>query len=525
MLLGVNMTFISAINGDSGRWQAILVLVAYILVIIGISIYSRKKSSSLDGFLLGNRSIGGWLSAFGYGTTYFSAVVFIGYAGTFGMSLGLAGIWIGIANALIGCFLAWVVLAEKTRVVTQKLNAKTMPDFFEKRYSSPGLKVFSSILIFIFLIPYSTSVYQGIGYIFEAVFSLKFEYCVIIMAVLTAVYIVFGGYLGNTFSNFFQGIVMIVGIVIIIALMLSSEKVNGIEGLKKLTQSGYGILPSSVSPTGYFLDKPAVVLFFNILLTSFGVWAVPQSVQKFYAIKDKKSVMRGSVIATVFAVVIGVGAYFNGAFSRLFFPDIPAEGTGNIVPNMFLQNEYMGYGILGLICVLVLAASMSTLSSIALTSASSIGVDVYKGYINKIAPEKKIKLVVSVSSAVFVLISAVLAIFKVDAIVTLMSLSWGTLAGCFLGPYVYGLYSKKANKVGGYISMITTLVVTFTLIFVFGALEGGQGFLGLLKTGMKRAQVIGVICMVLSMTLTPIGFLFNKNETVDKAKTLSKTIS
>lgn len=519
------MTFISAIDGDSGRWQAILVLVAYILVIIGISIYARKKSASLDGFILGNRSVGGWLSAFGYGTTYFSAVVFIGYAGTFGMSLGLAGIWIGIANAFFGCFLAWTILANKTRVVTQNLNAKTMPDFFEKRYSSPGLRVFSSIIIFIFLIPYSTSVYQGIGYIFEAVFSIKFEYCVIIMAVLTAVYIVFGGYLGNTFSNFFQGIVMIVGIIVIIALMLSSDKVNGIEGLKKLTESGYGIFPSSVSPTGYFLDKPVVVLIFNIFLTSFGVWALPQSVQKFYAIKDKKSVMRGTVIASIFAVIVGVGAYFNGAFSRLFFPIEPAEGMGNIVPNMFLQNEYMGYGILGLICVLVLAASMSTLSSVALTSASSLGVDAYKGYIKKSASDKSIKLVVSVSSAIFVLISAVLAIFRVDAIVTLMSLSWGTLAGCFLGPYIYGLYSKRANKVGGYISMITTLVVTVTLIFVFGAAEGGEGFLGLIKTGIKRSQVIGVICMALSMLLTPIGFLFNKNEAVSSTKLLGQTLS
>lgn len=505
------MSFISS-AGSTGRWQAYLVLFIYIALIVGISIYSRKKTVSLDGFLLGNRSIGGWLSAFGYGTTYFSAVVFIGYAGTFGMSLGLAGIWIGIANALIGSLLAWIVLANKTRTVTQKLNAKTMPEFFQKRYSSPGLRIFSSIIIFIFLIPYSTSVYQGIGYIFEAVFSIRFEYCVMVMAILTAVYIVFGGYLGNALSNFVQGIVMLFGIVIIVVLMLFSEKVNGMAGLRTLTEGGYGIFPSSVSPTGNFLDAPATILIFNILLTSFGVWAVPQSVQKFYAIKNKKAVTRGTIISTCFALIVGIGAYFNGSFSRLFYPQVPTEGISNIVPNMFLQNELMGFGVLGLICVLVLAASMSTLSSVALASASSIGVDAYKGYLKKDASEKSIKLVVSISSAVFVLISAVLAIFKVDAIVTLMSLSWGTLAGAFIGPYIYGLYSKKANKIGGYISMITTLLVTLVLIFVFGAMGGGQGFMGLIKTGIKRAPVIGVVCMALSMILTPIGFFFHKNQ-------------
>lgn len=501
--------FISA-SENQGRWQAYLVLFLYIALIIGISIYSRKKAATLDSFLLGNRSVGGWLSAFGYGTTYFSAVVFIGYAGTFGMSLGLGGIWIGIANALIGSLAAWIVLAKKTREVTHKLNAKTMPEFFGKRYLSPGLRIFSSIIIFIFLIPYSTSVYQGIGYIFEAVFAIKFEYCVIIMAILTAVYIVLGGYLGNAISNFAQGIIMLLGVVIIIILMLISPEVNGFEGLRKLSETGYGLFPSTVSTTGNFLDAPATILFFNIMLTSFGVWAVPQSVQKFYAIKDNAAVAKGSIISTVFAFVVGVGAYFNGSFSRLFYPVMPSEGGANIIPNMFLQNDLMGFAVLGLICVLVLAASMSTLSSVALVSASSIGVDTYKAHIKKEASEKSVKLVVRVFSGIFVLISAILAIFRVDAIVTLMSLSWGTLAGSFIGPYIYGLYCKKATKVGGYISMTTALVTTVTLIFVFGAIAGGNSFVDLIKLGIKRAPIIGVICMVLSMALTPIGFFFDK---------------
>lgn len=502
-----------AIRDPKTIWQAYLILALYIVLIIGIALYSRRKAGTLDGFLLGNRSVGGWLSAFGYGTTYFSAVIFVGFAGTFGMQIGLASIWIGITNAIIGSFLAWIILAKRTREVTHKLGAKTMPQFFEKRYSSYGLKLFSAIIIFILLIPYSTSVYQGIGYIFEAVFGLKFEYCIIIMATITALYIFFGGYLGNAISNFVQGIIMLIGIVLIVVLMLLSDKVNGIEGLKNLEASGFGFIPSADNSLG-FLDRPATKLVITILLTSFGVWAVPQSVQKFYAIKDEKAIMRGTVISTIFALIVGIGAYFNGGLARLFYPVVPAEGTANIVPNMFLSNSYMGYAMLGLISVLVLAASMSTLSSLSLVSASSIGVDMYKGVIKKDASEKSVKNIVSIFSVLFVILSAVLAIFKVKAIVTLMSLSWGTISGCFIGPYIYGLYTKKANKVGAYISMITGILLTVVLIFVFGAVAGAKSFSTLISAGMERSSLIGVICMAVSMIVTPIGFIFKQKEEV-----------
>lgn len=501
---------VSAINE---RWSAYLILAIFIASMIIVSVLSSKKAKSLDGFLLGDRGIGGWMSAFGYGTTYFSGVVFIGYAGTFGMSLGLSAVWIGLANALVGSLLAWFILAKRTRAMSQSLNAKTLPEFFEKRYSSSGLKLLSAIVIFIFLIPYSTSVYQGIAYISEAVFGLDFVWCVVIMAVIASAYLFIGGYFANAVSNFIQGIIMLVGVIIMIALMLASSKVNGAEGLNKLIESGYGFFPSSES-AGFWFDSPLMMLITNMLITSVGIWAVPQSIQKFFAIRNNRAIVQGTVISTLFALIVGGGAYFNGSLARLFFPEMPATGTANIIPDMLLSNELMGYGILGFICILVLAASMSTLSSLALVSASSLGVDVYKGFIKKDASEAHVKKLVSILCIIFVMLSAVLAILEIDAIVTLMSLSWGTLAGCFLGPYIFGLYSKKANKLGAFLSIGTTLVTTIVLIFVFGAVYGGNTFSELISLGIKKSPIIGVTCMILSMIVTPIGMLFNKNEKI-----------
>ena len=130
------------------------ILVLYALGMVGIAVYTRNRSKSVNDFLLaGKKGLNGWMSAFAYGTTYFSAVIFIGYAGKFGAQYGLAAVWIGIGNAILGSLFAWLVLAKHTKQMTTRLASKTMPDFFEKRYGSSRLKLASAVIIFLFLLP------------------------------------------------------------------------------------------------------------------------------------------------------------------------------------------------------------------------------------------------------------------------------------------------------------------------------------------------------------------------------------
>ena len=311
---------------------------------------------------------------------------------------------------------------------------------------------------------------------------------------------------------------MLIGVIIMIALMLASKEVNGLEGFRKLTEMGYGFRPKVPDGVGW-LDRPGVIIMFNVLLTSFGVWAVPQSIQKFYAIKDNSAIKKGMIISTIFGLIVGTAAYLNGGFIRLFNPNISPAEVKNAVPNMFLNNPLFTYGVLGFICVLVVSASMSTLSSVSLVSASAIGVDIFQKYSGREDDDKVVAIVVKSLSFAFVMLSAILAILEVNGIVILMSLSWGTLAGCFMGPYIYGLYSKKATKSGVYISIFSCLITTIVLVFAFGKLDGGNSFVSLLQKGVKRAPVIGTIVMVQSMVLTPIGFLVKKEvpskETLD----------
>lgn len=503
-------SLISAAGGEV--WPQWLIFGVYMAVILAVALITRRKSTSVEGFMFANKGVGGWLSAFAYGATYFSAVVFVGYAGKFGWNFGLSAVWIGIGNMIIGTLAAWLLLANRTKVMTAKLGARTMPEFFEKRYESKYIKLFAALTIFVFLLPYSASVYQGMGYIFEAALGIDSMWCILILAALTAVYLFLGGYFATTITDFIQGLIMIVGIVVTVFMLLDLPQMNWGEGLGALfADPDLTLIPNPVTPEGgTFLDNQLFNIIILVCLTSFGMWGMPQSIHKFYAIKDKAAIRRGAVISTVFSAIVGCGAYFMGSMITRFVSDVPDGNYDRLVPTMLVEN--LPSALLGLIIVLLFSASMSTLAALSLSSSSTVTVDFYKGYIRKTAPENNLNILIRVLCLVFVAVSAVLAIAEIDAIVSMMSLSWGAIAGCFMGPYVYGLYSKKANKAGAYASIIFSLLLTFALIVGLGYFslrsEGldpafGEAF----KAGIGQSPFIGVVTMAASMIVTPVASL------------------
>ncbi len=504
------------------HWSNYLVFGLYVLMMVGIAIYTRNKAKTVDDFVLaGSKGINGWMSAFSYGTSYFSAVIFIGYAGKFGWSFGLSAVWIGIGNALIGGLLAWKLLAKRTKNMTLRLKSKTMPDFFEKRFESKGLKVLSSIVVFVFLIPYSASVYNGLGNLFEMMFGISGTIIAIALAVITAIYLIFGGYFATSLSDFVQGIIMLIGVIIMFVCVLKSPQVNGFEGIKYLTENGLGFFEGYGS--NGFLNSPLVVLITLVLLTSFGVYGLPQTVHKYYSVRDGKAINQGMIISTIFAIVVGGVAYFFGGLAQCFFAEIPTGGYDNIVPTMLTQ--IIPNGLSGLIAILMLSASMSTLASVTLSSASTISVDLYKT-INPKASDKNVTLFMRIVCGLFILLSVVIAIlnskFKITAIAYLMSLSWGTLSGCFFGPFVLGLYNKKLTKAGAFSSVIGGLVFTTIMIVVLGGILVGfnAGMGKILQAGIGQSPLIGCLCMAFSIVITLLVSKFTKpldEKTVEEA--------
>ncbi len=480
-------------------------VVLFFSVMIAIGIYSKKYSTDVNGFVLGSRSVGPWLSAFAFGTSYFSAVIFVGYAGQFGWNFGLASTWIGLGNAFIGSLLAWSILGRRTRVMTQHIGSKTMPDFFGARFKSNGLKIAASVITFLFLIPYTASLYNGLSRLFTMAFNgIDYSVCVIIMAALTAVYVLIGGYMATAINDFIQGLIMLVGIVAVIFAVLND---NG--GLTAAIQT---LATSENGGWQYasFLGADPLFLLFVVILTSLGTWGLPQMVGKFYAIKNEDSIKKGTVISTVFALIVAGGCYFLGGFGRLYDVDVKTLGFDAVIPTMLSTLSPI---IIGIVIVLVLSASMSTLSSLVLTSGSTITLDFIEPLCKAKLSEKKKMFIMRAFIVVFIVISALIAIKQATNkslfIAQMMGVSWGALAGAFLAPFLYGLYSRKISKAAVASSFIFGVGLELVQLAVsLGWISVAN--IPVLSFVFTNSLYSGVFAMVGGLIIVPIVSLFTK---------------
>lgn len=492
-------------------------IIIYVAIMMGIGVYTARQTRSVSDFVLGGHSVGSWLTAFAYGTSYFSAVVFIGYAGQFGWTYGVSAAWVGVGNALLGSLLAWIVLGRRTRIMTQSLGAKTMPEYFEKRWNSKGLKIAAALIVFVFLIPYTASVYNGLSRLFNMAFQIEsegaYKIIIIVMALLTAIYVILGGYAATAINDFIQGIVMLIGIAAVVICAIRNQ--GGLTSA--LAALGNIEVNEKTNTLNSVFGPDPLNLLGVVILTSLGTWGLPQMVHKFYAIKSENDIKKGAVISTVFALIVAGGSYLLGGFDRLFCT-LTDDGSGKTVISTLsngkpdfdamipsLLHTALPDILIGLVVVLVLSASMSTLSSLVLTSSSTLTIDLIKPNLKKCS-DKKEMLIMRVLIAVFLIISVLLAFNKNASISTLMSYSWGALAGAFLGPFMYGLFSKKITKPAVWTSFILGIGLTLVHMFLFGFGWNPELSKAAASLPLNLASPInaGAIAMLLSLIVVPV---------------------
>ena len=487
----------------------IIMLIVFFSIMVGVGIYCRRHATDVNGFVLGGRSVGPWLTAFAYGTSYFSAVIFIGYAGQFGWKFGLASTWIGLGNAFIGSLLAWVVLGRRTRIMTQHLKSKTMPEFFGARFDSNMLKIVASIIVFIFLIPYTASLYNGLSRLFGMAFNLDYTVCIIAMAVLTGIYVIAGGYMATAINDFIQGIIMLVGIVAVIASVLKTNGgfISAVEALARVSDESVSTMPGAFAS---FFGPDPFGLLCVVILTSLGTWGLPQMVQKFYAIKNEEAIRKGTIISTIFAIIVAGGCYFLGGFGRLYDIDVATMGYDAIIPAMIAQLAPI---LIAIVVILVLSASMSTLSSLVLASSSTLTLDLIKDNIVKKMDEKKQVFIMRIFIVVFIAVSAIIAVVQYKSSVTfiaqLMGISWGALAGAFLAPFIYSLYWKGVTK--------SAVIVNF--IFGSGIMIANMLAKSVFPTVLKSPINCGAFAMLAGLVIVPVVSLITpklKREKTDE---------
>jgi solute:Na+ symporter, SSS family len=469
----------------------IIILSLYALIIIVVGFIGMKRTTSFSDFFLGGGKVGAIMSAFSYGATYFSAVIFIGFAGKIGWGFGYSGIWIGIANGLVGVLAVWALLGWKVKKMSVEMGVHTLSEYLEKRYGSPMLKLIASIAIFIFLIPYSAAVFIGLSYLFASSFEgLQYWHAVLFMGVFTAVYIVMGGYKSMAMMDTVFGIIMTLGV-----LILAAYTIHAGGGLVKITSDLRSINPGLVAPVGPPGWWP---LFSLVALTSIAPFAMPQLMQKFYAIKDRRAINIGMIASTSFALLIGGIAYFLGSTTRIFLnpSTSPAAFLADGKPNVDalmpeLLAKVIPESLSIIILLIILAASMSTLAALVLISSSSFVKDFYSGFINKNVSDRRMTLMMRFFSLFFVLLSVIIALIKPATIVSILAMSWGAIGSAFLGPFIWGLFWKRTTKFAAYSSMFLGLGTCIGLTI--------SGF------GSPEAGTIG---MGVSLVIPPVASLF-----------------
>lgn len=495
-------------------------------VMLLVGIHSRKHAANVNDFVLGGRSVGPWLTAFAFGTSYFSSVVFVGYAGQFGWKYGLASTWIGLGNALIGSLMAWVVLGRRTRVMTKHLSASTMPEFFGKRYESHRIKLAASVISFVFLVPYTASIYNGLSRLFGMAFDIPYPLCVLVMATLTGVYVIMGGYMATAINDFIQGIVMLGGIGAVIIAVLNGHGgfLSAIRCLSVFESDVPATAGQAGAFTSFFGPDPASLLSV-IILTSLGTWGLPQMVHKFYTIKDEKSIKTGTIVSTFFAVIVAGGSYFLGGFARLY--DNPAlynQKGGlifdSIIPFMLSTLPDL---LIGIVVVLVLSASMSTLSSLVLTSSSTLTLDFLNGTVFKDMNEKNQLFTMRVLIAFFIALSVILALNPPAFIAQLMGISWGALAGAFLAPFLFGLYWKGVTKAAVWVSFLSGIGITVSnMLFNYLSNSIVAGALAM-ASGLILVPLVSLMTPKMSKSsLSSIFQCYNEVVTVSKKESLEE---
>jgi SSS family solute:Na+ symporter/sodium/proline symporter len=478
----------------------IIIISLFCLAIIAAGIIGLKKTRSFNDYFLGGGKIGAWMTAFTYGTAYFSAVLFIGFAGQVGWNFGFSGLWIALFNSIIGVLVVWWIMGPRIKQMSVDYKVSTLPEYFEKRYNSRPLKLYSSIAIFFLFVPYSAAVFIGLSYLFKVTFNIDYTVALIFMGGFTGLYLVLGGYNSMTMIDVVFGIIMIIG-----CAVLSYTTVSAAGGFTELTANLAAYDPRLVSwvgPGGFWN------LFYLIFLTSVAPFAMPQLIQKFYAVRDKKAIRTGMIASTLFSLIIATVAYFVGSTSRVFLTpeNAPNAFSGgkpvydSLMPD--LLNKVIPEYLFVLMLLLILSASMSTLASIILISSSSVVKDFYAGFVNKTASDKTLTSLMRVFALVFIIISVVLAYFKPASIVVILGVSWGAIGSAFLGPFFWGLMWKKTSLVGAFSSSVIGLSACLVLYF----------------TGSSSPEA-GTIGMLLSFLLCPLVSLIAPAKTGLPAET------
>jgi SSS family solute:Na+ symporter len=456
----------------------VLVLVLYMGLLVAVGLLTSRRMRSAEDFYLGGRRLGPWVTSLSFVAAYFSSVVIIG-GGGFGYQFGMSTLWVGAINVLVGCTLAWIVLGRRVRQFTARLGTMTVPGFLAERYQAKGARVFAALVIAVFLVIYNVSILKGMGHVFEGLMDIPYIAGVLLSGAIIVLYVALGGYLAVVWTGFFQAWVMGVGLI-----LLSVAALKAVGGLTAANVALAAIDPGLVHTPGAW--GWAGLISFS-LIVSFGVWGMPQLVVRFYSIKSVEVLRAGTVIVTI-GGAMAVLPYLDGAIARVLHPGLSSPDLA--IPT--LAKAVLSPWGEAVFLAGVVAAGMSTFASVLIITSSAIVRDVVQKGIGTTMHERDTVRWSRIVSAIVGLVSLGIALRPPALVLVLTAFSWAVIASTCLWPLLFGLYWKRATRLGVLVSMGCGLVTALVWMGV-GSPYGVHGFVAGIVLSLAAMVIVSLV--------------------------------
>ena len=448
-------------------------------VLIGIGIWSMKKTSSTEDYFLGGRGLGGWVAALSAQASDMSGWLLMGLPGSI-YALGTGQAWIAI-GLFIGTVCNWLFISKRLRRYTIIAgNSMTLPEFFENRYHDRKkvILTISSIVIVIFFLVYTASALASGGKLFNAVFGIDYHIALAIGAVVILIYTFLGGFLAVCTTDFIQGMLMLAGLMAVPILAYSF-----IDGSFKEQIVASGI--TGYTPDGYYNDymslfsnggKPyRFIDILSQLAWGLGYCGMPHILVRFMAVKNEKELKKSSAVAIIWCFLSLVSACIIGVLGRAYFGSNVLEDSENVFIQMInsVFNNNLALPFIGGIFICgILAAIMSTADSQLLVCASSVSKDIYKNIVKPDADDKKVLQVSRITVIAVAMLAFIIAWDPESSIMGLVSDAWAGLGSAFGPVVVASLFWKRTNLYGAVAGIVSGGLTV--IIWDYIPLAGGQ---------------------------------------------------
>lgn len=432
------------------EYGVIISIGIYMVAMLLIGYFAYKRTSDLSDYMLGGRNLGPAVTALSAGASDMSGWLLMGLPGAM-YATGLSSGWI-VVGLTIGAYLNWLYVAPRLRTYTEVAgNSITIPDYFENRFkdNSRILRITSALVIFVFFTFYTSSGMVSGGEMFKTSFQMDYEWGVWLTAGVVILYTLFGGFLAVSWTDFVQGTIMFIALILVPVVTIMS-----IGGIGPAFQEIHSIDPKLLDA----FRGTSVIGIISLLAWGLGYFGQPHIIVRFMAISSVKEMKSARRIGMGWMIFSVVGAMFTGLIGIAYFSIKQGKLDNPETVFIVLSDVLFHPLITGFLLAAILAAIMSTISSQLLVTASALTQDFYKAFLRRSASDKELVLAGRISLLGVSLIALYLALNPNETILNLVGYAWAGFGASF-GPVVLlSLYWKRMSKWGALAGMITGAV-------------------------------------------------------------------